>query len=132
MTVRIRLQILYLRQPLRQNQLNFIAGLGMRLRRGFWGFFGAGLVGASLLMGPTSAQQTGGTSPRVVFDKYCITCHNEKLHTAGLALDKLDLNDSGANAEKLEKVIMGRERVLERLDDVLKGMGQRGNGAMRQ
>jgi len=57
-------------------------------------------------MGPTSAQQTGGTSPRVVFDKYCITCHNEKLHTAGLALDKLDLNDSGANAEKLEKVIM--------------------------
>jgi len=28
--------------------------------------------------------------------------------------------------------VMGRERVLERLDDVLEGMGQRGNGAMRQ
>jgi mono/diheme cytochrome c family protein len=44
-------------------------------------------------------------SPRPVFDQYCITCHNQKLHTAGLALDTLDITNPGANAEVWEKVI---------------------------
>ncbi len=44
-------------------------------------------------------------SPRAVFDQYCVTCHNEKLHTAGLALDKLDVTNPGANAEVWERVI---------------------------
>jgi hypothetical protein len=44
-------------------------------------------------------------SPRAVFDQYCVTCHNEKLHTAGLALDKLDVANPGANAEVWERVI---------------------------
>jgi mono/diheme cytochrome c family protein len=44
-------------------------------------------------------------SPRAVFDQYCVTCHNEKLHTAGLALDKLDITNPGANAEVWERVI---------------------------
>src|SRR2546430_8857454 len=59
----------------------------------------------------TSARQTqpapspGTASARAVIDKYCITCHNQKLRTAGLELDSLDLTNSGANSEVLEKVI---------------------------
>jgi hypothetical protein len=38
-------------------------------------------------------------------DKYCTTCHNQRLHTAGLELDSLDLSKPELNAEALEKVI---------------------------
>ena len=34
--------------------------------------------------------------PRAVLDKYCVTCHNQRLKTAGLALDALDLAQVGA------------------------------------
>jgi Protein of unknown function (DUF1592)/Protein of unknown function (DUF1588)/Protein of unknown function (DUF1585)/Protein of unknown function (DUF1587)/Protein of unknown function (DUF1595)/Planctomycete cytochrome C len=44
-------------------------------------------------------------TPRAFLDTYCVTCHNQKLHTAGLALDTVDLNRPAANAEVLEKVI---------------------------
>src|SRR5213593_2168623 len=44
-------------------------------------------------------------SPRAVLDQYCVTCHNEKLRTAGLALDKLDVVHPGSNAEIWERVI---------------------------
>ena len=42
---------------------------------------------------------------RAVFDRYCITCHNERLQTAGLMLDRLDIGDVPGNAEVLEKVV---------------------------
>ena len=42
---------------------------------------------------------------RALLDKYCVACHNEKLKTAGLMLDKIDLAQPGAQAELLEKVI---------------------------
>src|SRR5258706_8921775 len=44
-------------------------------------------------------------APQPVLDKYCITCHNQKLRTAGLALDTLDITDPSAHAEVWEKVI---------------------------
>ena len=44
-------------------------------------------------------------APRAVFDKYCVTCHNQKLRTAGLALDTLDVTNPSANPEVWEKVI---------------------------
>jgi hypothetical protein len=43
-------------------------------------------------------------SPRVILDKYCVTCHNEKLKTAGLMLDKMDVEHVGDEAEMWEKV----------------------------
>ena len=46
------------------------------------------------------------TVTRAVLDKYCITCHNQKLRTAGLTLDNLDVSKPGANAEIWEKVIV--------------------------
>ena len=35
-------------------------------------------------------------APRAVLDKYCVTCHNERLRTAGLALDRLDITTGPA------------------------------------
>ena len=40
------------------------------------------------------------STPKQFFDKYCITCHNQKLHTAGLALDTLDATQAGAPMPK--------------------------------
>ncbi len=61
---------------------------------------------------PLWAQSEPGVSPmpsttltRAVLDRYCVTCHNERLMTGGLALDSLDLQQVGAHAEVLEKVV---------------------------
>ena len=44
-------------------------------------------------------------APRQFFDTYCVTCHNQKLKTAGLMLDSLDAAHPGTHAEIWEKVI---------------------------
>ena len=51
--------------------------------------------------GPATVDQT----PAAVLAKYCITCHNEKRKTAGLMIDKLDLQHVGGDAEVWEKVV---------------------------
>jgi hypothetical protein len=43
---------------------------------------------------------------RAFLDQYCITCHNERAKVGGLALDKLDLDRPGDNAETWEKVLV--------------------------
>ncbi len=53
---------------------------------------------------PSSPASPSGVSPREVLDKYCITCHNARLKTAGLALDTLDVEHVGNAAEVWEKV----------------------------
>ena len=47
----------------------------------------------------------GPPPPRVVFDKYCVTCHNQRVKTAGLALDVLDLAQMSEHADAWEKVV---------------------------
>ena len=42
---------------------------------------------------------------RALLDKYCVSCHNEKLKTAGLMLDRADLTRIDENAPVLEKVV---------------------------
>lgn len=42
---------------------------------------------------------------RALLDKYCVTCHNQKLKTGGLMLDKLDVAHVGDGAETWEKVV---------------------------
>jgi len=42
---------------------------------------------------------------RQVLDQYCVTCHNERLKTGGLVLEKIDLEQVSANAETLERVV---------------------------
>ena len=52
------------------------------------------------------AQQTAAPAPDPAFLKrYCITCHNQQLKTAGLALDALDITRVGADAETWEKAV---------------------------
>ena len=42
---------------------------------------------------------------RAFLNQYCVNCHNEKTKTAGLMLDKLDVDHPGVNAETWEKVV---------------------------
>jgi len=40
-----------------------------------------------------------------VINQYCVTCHNERLKTGKLELDKLDLTKLSEHAEVAEKVV---------------------------
>src|SRR5215510_14672746 len=48
---------------------------------------------------------TPASSPRRLVDRYCVTCHNERLKTADLRLDRLDLDNPATEAEAWEKVV---------------------------
>src|SRR5579883_514165 len=48
---------------------------------------------------------TASAQDRAVLDKYCVTCHNQKLKTAGLALDTADFARPSNSADIWEKVI---------------------------
>jgi hypothetical protein len=61
------------------------------------GIFTAATAGAQ---GPPPAVDAGA-----FLETYCIACHNQKLRTAGLALDRLDVRNAGANGEVWERVI---------------------------
>jgi mono/diheme cytochrome c family protein len=74
------------------------------------------LVVAGSLSSPASARiaavpaQTAATaatvpSPKAVLDTYCITCHNQRLATAGLSFDALDVTRPDADAATWERVI---------------------------
>jgi len=60
---------------------------------------------------PAASQQPPNPNPspaaiqRALLDRYCVTCHNEKLKTAGLMLDKMDVARVRGGAEVWEKVI---------------------------
>src|SRR5579862_6002532 len=53
----------------------------------------------------TATPAAAPSAERTLVDKYCVTCHNQRLKTAGLALDAVDLDHAAANAETWEKVI---------------------------
>ena len=68
----------------------------------------AGLVVAGLLCLHTvpSAQTSSSPSdPSTLIGRYCVTCHNERLETAGLNLDGLDVTTVGDHPEVWEKVV---------------------------
>ena len=58
---------------------------------------------AALLLAGQTAQVT--PSPAATIQKYCVTCHNDRLRTGGLSLVSVDLTKPSANAEVWEKVI---------------------------
>ncbi|HEX5107697.1 MAG TPA: DUF1592 domain-containing protein [Vicinamibacterales bacterium] len=68
---------------------------------------GVALVGvlASILAARASTQSPAATH-RATIDQYCVTCHNERLKTGGLALDTLDIASVGSHAETWEKVVL--------------------------
>ena len=57
--------------------------------------------------GPSGAasRAVATVSARATLDKYCVTCHNARLRTAGLALDELNPANAAANPDIWEKVI---------------------------
>ncbi len=51
------------------------------------------------------AAQANGSPERALLDRYCVTCHNEKLKTGGLALDAADLTKLGDHPDIWERVV---------------------------
>ncbi len=62
-----------------------------------------GAVGPTPLPVTASAEQPSPID-RALLDRYCVSCHNERLQTGGLALDAVDVTDVALNADTLEKV----------------------------
>src|SRR5262245_20172535 len=52
-----------------------------------------------------STRSSSMNPQRAVLDRYCVGCHNERLKTAGLMLDKMDLENPAEGAPVWEKVI---------------------------
>src|SRR5215471_8127492 len=68
------------------------------------------LLGCALSFSSSASQQNpAAANPsapyRALLDQYCVTCHNERAKTAGLMLDKMDLDHVADNAETWEKAI---------------------------
>src|SRR5436190_13287287 len=57
---------------------------------------------------PRTTPKTAGAeevlAARAMLDRYCVTCHNQRVKTAGLALDTLSVEEA-TDAASLEKVV---------------------------
>ena len=62
-------------------------------------------VQATNVQTPSTAVSAASPDPRALLDQYCVTCHNERLQTAGLLLDKSDVGHVGAGVDTWEKVV---------------------------
>ncbi len=51
------------------------------------------------------SEVTNAAAERALLDQYCVTCHNQKLKTGGLELDKLDTAHVADHADKWELVV---------------------------
>ena len=73
----------------------------------FWiGLLAVAVARAAAPQAPAPATSSSlATGDRAVVDKYCVTCHNQRLKTSGLALDAAELADVAAHADVWEKVI---------------------------
>ena len=60
---------------------------------------------------PLAGQQTSASTiasaseARAILDQYCVTCHNDRLKTAQLSLQAVDLTNPSAHSEVLEKAV---------------------------
>jgi mono/diheme cytochrome c family protein len=69
------------------------------------GWLAAAVSSVEIRAGQTERLQSTSSLPQAVLNQYCVSCHNQTLRTAGLALDTLDAAQPTANAEKWERVI---------------------------
>ena len=76
------------------------------MRRGFkFGWAGVALLS---LAGPATmfGQAPGNAATQRQFlDRYCVTCHSDKLKTAGLSLSQADVSKPGEQTQIWEKVL---------------------------
>ena len=82
--------------------------------RGVRAFCGAAFVGVCIVCGlvgsmvhVASAQPSFETADesRAMLDRYCVSCHNDRLQSGGLALDVVDIARPAANPEIWERVV---------------------------
>src|SRR5687767_170278 len=55
---------------------------------------------------PPSTNASAASATRAALTKYCVSCHNERVRSGGLALDALNPDDPGAHAATWEKVVL--------------------------
>src|ERR1700690_6118 len=65
----------------------------------------AGFVPAAPQQANTASDASQAQANKALIDKYCVSCHNEKLKTGGRSFENLDLANVAVNAETLEKII---------------------------
>ena len=63
------------------------------------------LLSSLLISAQTAPAPLPAASERKLLDQYCVTCHNQRLKTANLTLDKLDPANVAAQPESWEKVV---------------------------
>ena len=62
------------------------------------------IAATGMAAAPAAAPAAGGDS-RAVLDQYCVSCHNQRLKTAGLMLDQADPSKAAESPELWEKVV---------------------------
>ena len=63
------------------------------------------LPAAEALSAQAAAPATGAASHQAVVNRYCVTCHNERLKTAGLLLDEVEVGQVNQDPAVWEKVV---------------------------
>ena len=88
--------------------IDYANGLLMMIRT-ILSCFGIAVIGVSCLPAVSQAQSSPAPSDpsqyKAVLNRYCVTCHNEKLRTADLTLDVMDVANVSEGAEVWEKVV---------------------------
>ena len=75
------------------------------LRRWVFGWLLAVSLGVSYHQTVSAQISEPVASHRAVLNRYCVTCHNQELKTAGLMLDNIDVENISEGAQVWEKVL---------------------------
>ena len=65
---------------------------------------GAVCLAGMMVAAPLHAAARTEAPSRALLDRYCVTCHNERLQTAGVMFDRVDINRADLHRELFEKV----------------------------
>ena len=68
-------------------------------------FLAAGLTRAETQTVSPARATPAATPGQAVIDRYCVTCHNQRTRTGGLALDTFDIVAAGRDPQTWEKVV---------------------------
>ena len=76
-----------------------------RVAAGLFALLLAGLAAPDLQAAARQEPNHPAVSNRTLIERYCVTCHNARLRTAGLVLSDMDLDQVAGDAEQWEKVV---------------------------
>ena len=65
---------------------------------------GAACLAGIVVAAPLHAAAQTEAPSRALLDRYCVTCHNERLRTAGVMFDRVDIDRADLHRELFEKV----------------------------